>query len=216
MPDKKESARKITVVTGNSGKAASFRRYLEPLGFDIALENLGMVEPQLDKIEDIALDKARQAHKILQKPLLVEDTGFYIDALNDFPGPYNKYVIEKIGVNGYLSLMAEEKNRECKFFSALVYIDEHGAEHIFTKEVAGKLAEKPDDKPLRQDAKSELWKIFIPAGQEKTLNEIEGEERKALFEAWENNSVAVLFAKWIGQSQPSKGLKRPQKNAPKP
>jgi XTP/dITP diphosphohydrolase len=216
MSEKKAGSRKITVVTGNSGKVASFRRYLEPLGFDIAHEDLCMIEPQLDKIEAIALDKARQAYKILKKPLLVEDTGFYIEALNDFPGPYNKYVIEKIGVNGYLALMAAEENRECKFFSALVYIDEQGTEHIFTKEVKGKLAEKPDDKPLRQDAKSELWKIFIPAGQEKTLNEIEGEERKSLFKTWENNSVAALFANWIDQSQLPLGRKPPKKNAPKP
>jgi non-canonical purine NTP pyrophosphatase (RdgB/HAM1 family) len=192
-----KSDRKITVVTGNAGKLAGFRRYLEPLGFEVINENPDLIEPQLDSIEAIALFKARQAHEQLKKPLVVEDTGFYIDALDNFPGPYNKYFITKLGVEKYLAVMAGETNRNCKFFSALVYIDEQGREHVFTSEIAGTLAEKADSLPLRSDAKSALWKIFIPAGSDKTLNEMNDEERKAFFKKSEDKSVAAIFAKWL-------------------
>jgi non-canonical purine NTP pyrophosphatase (RdgB/HAM1 family) len=193
--------RKITVVTGNPGKIASFRRYLEPLGFDVKHENLDLVEPQLDSIEAVALSKARQAYKVLKQPLVVEDTGFYIEALDGFPGPYNKYVIDKIGIEGYLSLLEGETNRNCKFFSAVVYIDDKGREHIFTSEIPGTLAQNPDDLPLRSDAKSDLWKLFVPAGSEKTLNELEGDERKAFFKALEDKSVTSIFATWLNEQK---------------
>jgi XTP/dITP diphosphohydrolase len=189
--------RKITIVTGNSGKLASFRRYLEPHGFTVSNENLDLIEPQLDSIEEVALSKARQAHAILKAPVVVEDTGFYIAAWNDFPGPYNKYFINKIGVDGYLKLMEGKADRSCHFFSAVAYIDENGREHVFTSEIAGTLAEKADDLPLRSDAKSTLWKIFIPSGSDKTLNELDGEERAAFFKALENKSATAIFAKWL-------------------
>ncbi len=193
--------KKITIVTGNPGKIVSFRRCLEPLGFDIHHENLELIEPQLDRIEDVALSKARQAHDILKKPLVVEDTGFYIDALGGFPGPYNKYVVDKIGVDGYLRLIDGETNRACRFFSALVYIDDAGVEHVFTSETKGRLAKEPDGLPLRSDAKSDLWKIYIPDGSDKTLNELGGEERKRFFKASEDKSVAAIFAKWLDEQK---------------
>lgn len=205
---------KITVVTGNAGKAASFRRCLEPLGIEVAHEDLDMIEPQLDSIEDVALSKARQAHAVLKRPLIVEDTGFYVEALGDFPGPYNKYVIGKIGVKGYLDLMQGETNRNCRFFSALVYIDAAGKEHVFTSETKGRLAKEPDTTPLRSDSKSVLWKIYIPDGFDKTLNEMNDAERQQFRKASENTSVAAIFAKWLaGQEKPAP--KNPAK-APKP
>ncbi|MEZ0261106.1 MAG: non-canonical purine NTP pyrophosphatase [Alphaproteobacteria bacterium] len=207
---------KITVVTGNVGKIASFRRCLEPLGFDVAHENIDLIEPQLDSIEEVALSKARQAHAALKRPLIVEDTGFYVEALNDFPGPYNKYVIGKVGVKGYLALMDGETNRNCRFFSALVYIDAGGKEHVFTSETKGTLALEPDKTPLRSDAKSTLWQLYIPDGFDKTLNELNGAERQAFRKLSEDTSVAAIFAKWLAaQEQPQPLNKLPVKK-PRP
>jgi XTP/dITP diphosphohydrolase len=38
-------------------------------------------------------------------PIIVEDAGLFVEALNGFPGPYSSYVYKTIGNEGLLKLM---------------------------------------------------------------------------------------------------------------
>lgn len=42
----------------------------------------------------IVEDKARRAFETVGRPVIVEDTGLFIDALGGFPGPFVKHVLE--------------------------------------------------------------------------------------------------------------------------
>ena len=65
---------------------------LAKFGVDLEQKDLDIDEIQSDSISKIAEDKAKKAFAILQEPLVVSDSGWEIPALNNFPGPYMKYV----------------------------------------------------------------------------------------------------------------------------
>ncbi|MBI4592540.1 hypothetical protein HY733_03790 [Candidatus Uhrbacteria bacterium] len=71
---------------------------------------------------DIALEKATQAYKKFRKPLLVEDSGFFIDALGGFPMTHVKFSLKTLGIEGILRAMRGTKNRNCEWHMTLAYV----------------------------------------------------------------------------------------------
>ena len=100
----------------------------------VQMKHLDIVEPQLNSIEEIAVFKAKQAHKLLQKPVVVHDSGLVIKQLQDFPGPYTKYVSQTIGCTGILKLLERKRDRLCGFSACLVFVDEKADVHIFNEQ----------------------------------------------------------------------------------
>ena len=100
----------------------------------VQLKNLDIVEPQLNSIEEIAVSKAKQAHRLLKKPVIVQDSGLVIKQLKDFPGPYTKYVSQTIGCTGILKLLEGKSDRLCGFSGCLVFVDEKEEVHIFNEQ----------------------------------------------------------------------------------
>ena len=111
----------ITYVTGNKFKVYIAERYLNPLGFTIASIKLDIPEIQADSIEEISIHSANLASEKLNKSVLVNDSGLIIPSLENFPGPYSKYVEETIKEDGILKLMKDVKERDAYFLEVLVY-----------------------------------------------------------------------------------------------
>ena len=78
----------------------------------------------------------------LKTPLIVDDTGFSIDALNGFPGPYAAYVLNTIGNTGILKLMEGVTDRRARFTTAIAYADEQGIQ-VFTGTIEGRITTSP-------------------------------------------------------------------------
>lgn len=94
------------------------------------------IEPQADSVEEIARAKAEQAYAVLGVPLIVDDTGLFIDALSGFPGPFAAYVQDTIGNAGVLRLMEGRERRNAHFATAVVYADADGI-RVFSGRVDG-------------------------------------------------------------------------------
>ncbi len=180
-------------ATGNKGKFASAKRIMEGEGIILKQVELDIKEPRSDTIEEISINKAKQAFEILKKPVMVEDSGFIIESLGNFPGPYINFVLKTIGINGILKLVGE--NRDCFFRSVVTYYDGKTLK-TFHLDEHGKIAKTPSKKQ-KGAAWSELWKIFIPEGYEKTLNDLEEEEFKKKQEEYKKNSGFHQLARWI-------------------
>jgi len=189
---------KVLFATGNKGKVASMRNFLEPYNIRVEQKNLDLMEPQFDSVKEIALFKARQAFEALKQPVIVEDSGFCVSALKGFPGPYTKYVFETLTVNHLLKMMDGENNRSSYFDCVLVYIDANGAEHIFEETINAELSLYADDYPLHPEAWSELWRILILDGCTKTLNSLDNKGRQKLMDRRNKSSRFVKFAQWLG------------------
>ena len=131
---------KIVFVTGNAGKFAEIREILESVGIE-AIQNKGdYPEIQADDLEPIAAASAKAAADDLGIPVLVDDSGIFIKALNGFPGPYSRFVEDHLGNPRILKLMENETNRDAYFKTVIAFCEPRKEPITFSGIVDGKIA----------------------------------------------------------------------------
>ena len=86
--------KEIIFVTGNEGKFRSACRHLN--GYDITLkqEKVEIIEPQAKEVREVAEKKIIQIIGKFEKPIMVDDSGLYVYALNGFPGALMKWLLK--------------------------------------------------------------------------------------------------------------------------
>nr|WP_319376949.1 RdgB/HAM1 family non-canonical purine NTP pyrophosphatase [uncultured Methanoregula sp.] len=162
---------KITMVTGNANKAREVAAFFGGL-LEVSHVTLDLPEHRSEDVGEIAEGKARFAYAQLKTPLIVDDTGFSIRALNGFPGPYAAYVQQSIGNTGILKLMEGRTDRAAHFTTAIAYADARGVQ-IFSGVLDGQITHSP-----RGDGGFGYDPIFEIGG--KTLAEIPMEEKSKM------------------------------------
>ena len=157
-----ERSSKVSFVTSNLYKLREAR---DILGFDLEQSDVDLPEIQSLDVKDVCEDKARRAYDILQKPVMVEDTGLYMDAWGGFPGALIKWMEKHMGNAGICRALADE--RRCTARTCVTLYD--GRElRSFIGELKGTIAEKP------QGCSNFGWDpIFIPEGHEKSFADID-------------------------------------------
>jgi len=114
----------IRFATKNKGKFDEAARVALKYGIELAQVNVEKYEIQADELKKIAAVAAEQAFReVGVAAILAEDAGFFIDALNGFPGPYSSYVYRTLGVQGILKLLENVDNRGAHFACAVAYCD---------------------------------------------------------------------------------------------
>lgn len=159
----------ITFITGNENKATQIARYLT---FPVAHESVELIEIQSLDVEAVARDKAERAYAMLQKPVLVEDTALYIDALGGLPGPFIKWFLEGVGNDGICEMMREKTDRVAVAITCFALCDETGV-HTFTGERNGTISDSPRGEDFGWNP------IFIPDDSDRTWGEMSTEESRA-------------------------------------
>lgn len=183
---------RITFVTSNNGKAESLRRVFAPYGMPVEQVSIELPEPQLASLREIAEHKARYAHAQIERPVAVQDSGFFLEAWNGFPGAFVKFALQTLDLDGFLALVTE-RSRDCAFRECLSFFD--GTQmHFFEATISGTLASEPRGS-WKPDAPTRLWSIFIPDGCEKTLAEMSDEEL-AEWRRVRPKNYGDLFAEW--------------------
>lgn len=159
-----ERVKEITFVTGNEGKVATASRILGQYGINVIQHSIHFSEPDASDPKTIAIEKARHASKILGKPLITEDSGFFIYSLGGFPGTNSHHILDEIGVEGIFKKV-EGKDRNAEFRSVIAYWEPGMAEPIiFNGVYKGSVADVPWDKEYIFMGWSPLDRIFIPEG----------------------------------------------------
>ena len=114
----------IHFITSNQRKFASFQKLLQPLGIDLQQLDYDFDEGRGLDIQTIAKSKLAQAKKAFpNKCLIVDDRGFFIPALNGFPGPFVKLLLDSFSYPGIIKLMQDETDRRAIFSFAVSYFD---------------------------------------------------------------------------------------------
>jgi XTP/dITP diphosphohydrolase len=111
----------LRYVTTNSGKVREAREYLdgvERLDYDYA-------EVQASELGPIAAHGAREAYRHAGEPVLVDDSGLFVDGFEGFPGPYTAYVEDTLGIETVQRLAARELDAPHRgaFRCVLAYCD---------------------------------------------------------------------------------------------
>jgi XTP/dITP diphosphohydrolase len=156
---------KVRFATSNPHKVAEGNRVGRE--YEIRFEQLLVPYPEIrdENVAVVAEDGVRFVYAKVSGPVIVEDTGLFIDALKGFPGAYSAFAYRKIGCNGILKLLAGEKNRAAHFSSAIGYCDQDGVK-VFEGSVAGRIADTESG-----SGGFGFDSVFIPEGFEKTFGE---------------------------------------------
>ena len=181
----------VIFVTHNKGKIESAKKELK--GVDFKIYNYELEEPRSDDIKYISKYKVMEAYKMVNKPCISLDCGFWIDELDGFPKAFVNFALDTIGIEGILKLMEEKSNRKCRFTECLSYYDGKEINQFLGKH-EGKLSYEVLGNDTQQKW-SDLWYVFIPKGYSKTLAEMTSEERDKR-EKYESVQAMQEFAKW--------------------
>ncbi|KAH0551108.1 hypothetical protein GP486_007544 [Trichoglossum hirsutum] len=96
--------KRLNFITGNANKLREVEAILGDL-VDLRSQSLDLVEVQ-GTIDDISVDKCRRAAELVKGPVLVEDTCLCFNALKGLPGPYVKWFLHDIGLEGEVHFAA--------------------------------------------------------------------------------------------------------------
>ena len=189
--------KEIVFVTHNKGKAKSAEKYFDNL--KISTYDFELDEPRSDDVKEIATAKVMQAYKVVGKPCIALDTGFFIEALNGFPRAFVNFSLDTIGIDGILKLMQGKENRKCKFEECLAYYDGKEVRYFYGKH-PGNLATKMQG--VDRDGKwSDLWYVFKPEHFDKTLAEMDDVERENRREIDGSVESMSVFAEWYKKNR---------------
>ncbi|MHA1713414.1 MAG: RdgB/HAM1 family non-canonical purine NTP pyrophosphatase [Candidatus Ranarchaeia archaeon] len=188
---KKSSRSPLTFCTSNRNKFEEAKDLLSTYNIDLIHHKVSLPEIQADQVASIALFSARNALRDYPHPLIVEDTGLYIEELKGFPGPYAAYVENTIGNSGIIKIMKNIVNRKAEFRTAVAFIQPDHAGHVVEGRVSGRITES-----IRHGTRNSGWgydPIFVPDGAEETYAEM-GQKQKNLCS--HRHHAFTLFAEW--------------------
>ena len=155
---------KIVMATSSKNKFKESKEIAEGFGIELVRGHVDISEIR-GTLAEIVEDKAIRSFELLKTPIICDDSGFFIDRFDGFPGPFSKFLFEKIGNKGMLKLMYGIKERAAEFRCLACFFDGH--ELIISEGVSrGTLVEKP-----RGTNGFGFDPIFIPEGHDKTFAE---------------------------------------------
>ena len=135
--------KQIYFVTSNAKKFISLQKMLVPVEVD-----LQRLEYDFDEGRDLDIRKITEAkltqakHAFPGKRLVVDDRGFFIPALGDFQGPFDKLLLDSFSYKGLIKLMAGETDRRAIFSFGLGYFD-GASDTILTADEVGFITDEP-------------------------------------------------------------------------
>ncbi len=113
----------ILFATGNSSKFREASLLLSQANVTLVQFPFAHHEIRSDSLEEIAREAAQAAFRQCGRPVFVEDSGFFIDALGAFPGTYSAWVYSKLGNQGILRLMEDKQDRAASFRACIAFHD---------------------------------------------------------------------------------------------
>lgn len=141
---------KLVFATNNAHKLSEIRHILGDTLEVVSLADIGChddIPETADTLEGNALLKARYVHERYALPCFADDTGLEVEALGGGPGVHTaRYAYPdrhdpEANTRKLLAELANKDNRRARFRTAIAYIDEAGAEHLFEGIVNGSIAE---------------------------------------------------------------------------
>ena len=114
--------KQVTMVTGNIGKWQVASEIFKKYNVELLHEKMDTFEIQSHEVEEVSKYSALYAAKKLERPVIKSDVGYFIEALNGFPGPFLRYINDYLTSEEILKLMEDKENRtillkECLTFA---------------------------------------------------------------------------------------------------
>lgn len=172
---------KFVYVTGNNIKFSVAEKIFEHTGIELIQKSIITPEIQSKSVEDIAIFSAKWASQELNQTVAVTDAGFYIEALNGFPGPFIKFVNDWFTVDDYINLMRGQTNRTIIVRDCLAYCEPNKEPITFIGVYKGSIANEAGRKGI-----TPIEQLFIPEGYSMPISEMSSDESLAY---WSNGDI---------------------------
>ncbi|QSG08185.1 XTP/dITP diphosphatase [Halapricum desulfuricans] len=177
----------LQFVTGNDEKVREVEALLDA---DVSQFEFDYTEIQSPQLEAIAAHGAREAYREVGEPVIVDDSGLFVDALEGFPGPYSAYVENTVGIERVWRLVEPEADHGAAFRTVVAYCDGTDEDSVRTFEgrVAGEVVAPRGDGGFGYDP------IFEHDGR--TFAEMDPGEKNAVSH---RGRAFEKFAEWYEQ-----------------
>ncbi|KAG0682763.1 nucleoside triphosphate pyrophosphohydrolase ham1 [Pichia californica] len=177
----------ITFVTGNANKLREVVAILcdntdnnnaetcSKVGkYRIINEKIDLDEIQ-GSIEDVTIHKAKQAAEIVNGAVLVEDTCLGFNAYNNLPGPYIKWFVKSIGLNGLVKMLENFDDKSANAITTFGFCQGPGKEVLLFQGITnGQIVSSTGPTDFGWDS------IFKPDGFQTTYAEMKGNEKNKI------------------------------------
>ena len=130
------------------------------------LEHLKTTYPEIqaDTIDETIIPGLNWLMERHNRPMMIDDSGLFIDSLKGFPGVYSAYVFKTVGCDGILRLMEGFKERSARFECCIGFMVPGGKPSISRGTSRGSISKaKAGTGGFGYDP------IFIPEGHTKTF-----------------------------------------------
>ena len=128
---------KIVAATTNKGKIREFQEILSELGYEVvSMHDEGIdveVEETGSTFSENALIKARAVSLLCDYPVIADDSGLCVDAMDGAPGIYSARFAGEDATDydrniKLLETLEGEENRKAQYVAAIAYIEPDGTE----------------------------------------------------------------------------------------
>lgn len=186
----KGPSRTIFFATHNRGKFVEAAQITARFGIRLKHLRLEKHEIQSNDLREIACFAAKFAAESKKCAVVSEDAGFFVDALNGFPGPYSSYVFGTLGTAGILKLLAANEDRRACFQAAVAFCTPRSLPNCFIGVVKGQVSKK-----AKGTHGFGFDPIFIPRGGDgRTFAEMTTIEKNA----FSHRALAFTkFSRWL-------------------
>ncbi|MFT4037655.1 MAG: non-canonical purine NTP pyrophosphatase [Thermomicrobiales bacterium] len=168
MTERRPLAQQPLFVSGNAGKA---REVAAILGFTLERLEADVPEIQTLDVAEVVREKAQAAYALAGRPVLVEDTGLYLAALNGLPGALVKWFVSTVGPAGICAMLPPGAPRAAIARTAVALHDGDDV-LVLTGEVPGQITLAP-----RGEHGFGWDPIFLPDGAPGTFAEMAQAEK---------------------------------------
>lgn len=148
---------RIVIASNNAGKLREIRDILQPLGFTVVSQREAGVSIEVEEngetfAENAAL-KARAVYEALHCPVIADDSGLLVDALDGAPGVHSHRFAGEGATDAdrnakLLELLdgVPAEKRTARFECVLCYVDAAGETHFFSGTCEGRIGTAPAGK----------------------------------------------------------------------
>lgn len=189
--------KKLIYLTTNPHKIEEANKFFkEKYGFNLEIVNpdFEIIEIQAKSCAEVVKFSVKYACEKLGCACLKSDAGLYIDALGGLPGPYNAYFDKQIGVENFLSLMKDVKNRRARIEHCFGYCEPGQEPIVFAGGGTGTIGYEARGNKGRWHSR-----FYIPDGETKTLSELNEINYEYESQFWGN--AKDEFAKWFKENK---------------
>lgn len=165
------ATQKLVLCTSNASKVAEFSRIIDR---PLTMRRLDLDEIQALDPADVSRRKARQAYERIGTPVIVDDTGLHLTALDGFPGALVAWALKSGGPAVLHRMLPPGGSAEAVAITSIGYAD-GGCVTVFIGRVEGRVIAVP-----RGNNGFGFDPVFVPNGMDRSFAELSDDEKDAI------------------------------------